>query len=66
MRQFRLNDRTPVDDIVWPDEAYRETYARAGLEVIASYRPLGRDDEGQPWVNETRIAPWVIYVVTRK
>jgi SAM-dependent methyltransferase len=55
----------PVEDIVWPDEAYRDTYARAGLEVERWERPLGRADEPFAWVNETRIAPWSIYVLRR-
>jgi SAM-dependent methyltransferase len=59
-----IEDRRPVEDILWPDAAYRETYARAGLDVIAVHRPLGRADESQPWVNETTIAPWVIYVLS--
>jgi SAM-dependent methyltransferase len=35
----------------------------AGLQVAAVYRPLGRSDELHDWVNETRIPPWVIYVL---
>jgi SAM-dependent methyltransferase len=58
-----IEDRRPVEDILWSDDAYRETYRRAGLEVVATYRPLGREDEPFEWVNETRIAPWVIYVL---
>jgi hypothetical protein len=30
---------------------------------VAEHRPLGREDEPFAWVNETRIAPWVIYVL---
>ena len=58
-----VEDRRPVVDILWTDEGYREVYARAGLEAIASYRPLGRPDEPHAWVSEERIAPWVIDVV---
>jgi SAM-dependent methyltransferase len=58
-----IDDLRPVEDILWADDAYRETYGRAGLEVVATYRPLGREDEPFEWVNETRIAPWVIYVL---
>jgi len=58
-----LEDKRPVTDVVWPDDAYREVYAQSGLEVIETYRPLGRDDEPYEWVNETTVAPWVIYVL---
>jgi SAM-dependent methyltransferase len=56
-------DPRPVVDVVWPDAAYREVYRRAGLAVAAVYRPLGEPGEPVAWVNETRIAPWVIYVL---
>jgi len=58
-----VEDRRPVVDIVWSDDAYREVYKKAGLEFIERYKPLGNDDDPVVWVNETRIAPWVIYVL---
>jgi SAM-dependent methyltransferase len=56
-------DKRPVQDVVCTDESYQEVFRNAGLEVIGTYRPLGREDEPYQWVNETRIAPWVIYVL---
>ena len=56
-------DQRPVDDIFWTDASYREVYRQAGLQVEQTYRPLARAAEPFPWVNETRIAPWVIYVL---
>jgi hypothetical protein len=58
-----IDDKRPVEDIVWPDEDYRKTYEEAGLELLETHKPLARDDEPFEWVNETRIAPWVIYVL---
>jgi SAM-dependent methyltransferase len=58
-------DRRPVVDVVWSDEDYREVYRSAGLELLETHRPLAKDDEPYPWVNETRIAPWVIYALSR-
>ncbi len=55
-------DRRPVEDILWTDEAWREVYAAAGLDVLDVQRPLGREGEGE-WVSETTIAPWTIYVL---
>lgn len=53
----------PCEDVLWDDAAYRRVYAEAGLEVRAAERPLGRADEPVAWVSETRVAPWVIYVL---
>ncbi|HEY3294900.1 MAG TPA: class I SAM-dependent methyltransferase [bacterium] len=58
-------DRRPVHDILWPDEAYRETYELAGLEVVEVYRPLGRTEDSCEYVNEMTVAPWVIYVLCK-
>jgi SAM-dependent methyltransferase len=58
-------DRRPAEDILCPDETYRDIYAHAGIGVEAMYKPLARGDEPYKWVNETRIAPWVIYVLAR-
>jgi len=56
-------DRRPAEDILWTDASYREVYRRAGLTLLATYKPLAKGDEPYKWVNETRIAPWVIYVL---
>ena len=48
-----------------PDEAYRDVYAEAQLQVLEVHRPLGHVDEPYSWVNETKIAPWTIYVLAR-
>ncbi|MBZ5538501.1 MAG: methyltransferase domain-containing protein [Acidobacteriia bacterium] len=59
-------DRRPTEDILWIDESYRDVYARAGLRLVATYKPLAKGDEPYKWVNETTVAPWVIYVLTRQ
>jgi len=58
-------DRRPVEDIVCTDEAYREVYREADLKAIQMLKPLAKGAEPYPWVSETRIAPWVIYVLKR-
>jgi SAM-dependent methyltransferase len=55
-------DDRPIDDLLWLDDDYRDTFRRAGLDLVATHRPLGREDEPFEWVNETRVAPWAIYV----
>jgi SAM-dependent methyltransferase len=58
-------DARPVVDIVWSDEAYRETYRGADLALVSTFKPLASEAEPYSWVNETRIAPWVIYVLKK-
>ena len=57
-------DRRPVDDIFWTEADYREVYRRAGWVVRAVHRPLGSSSDPCIWVNEARIPPWTIYVLT--
>jgi hypothetical protein len=61
-----VEDQRPVEDILWADEAYQEIYKRDGLRLVQTYKPLATESEPYNWVNETRIAPWVIYVLGRK
>jgi SAM-dependent methyltransferase len=58
-------DRRPVEDIFFTEESYQEVYTAAGLKTICALRPLAEGDEPYSWVNETRIPPWVIYVLRR-
>jgi len=56
-------DRRPVEDIICTDESYRALYRDAGLEAVQMLKPLAKGDEPYSWVNETSIAPWVIYAL---
>lgn len=58
-----VDDRRPVEDILWTDEAYHDVYRQSGLDVIQVNRPLGKHAEPYPWVSEESIAPWAIYVL---
>jgi ubiquinone/menaquinone biosynthesis C-methylase UbiE len=58
-------DRRPVEDILWTDESYRAVYREASLRAVQVFKPLAKGDETYSWVNETKIAPWVIYVLKR-
>jgi ubiquinone/menaquinone biosynthesis C-methylase UbiE len=64
--QTDLDDKRPVEDVVWTDESYRETYRKAELQLVKTYKPLAKKSEPYEWVNETRIAPWVIYVLKKQ
>jgi ubiquinone/menaquinone biosynthesis C-methylase UbiE len=64
--QMDTEDKRPVEDIVWSDEDYRKVYTRAKLDLIETNRPLAKQTEPYDWVNETKLAPWVIYVLKKK
>jgi len=61
-----LEDKRPVEDIVWSHESYQEAYNKAGLRLIKTHKPVANPSEPYEWVNETRIAPWVIYVLEKQ
>jgi ubiquinone/menaquinone biosynthesis C-methylase UbiE len=63
--QTDIEDKRPVEDVVWADECYKETYKTAGLELLKTYKPLAKESEPFKWVNETRIAPWIIYALKK-
>jgi SAM-dependent methyltransferase len=60
-----VEDRRPIEDVLWLDADYRAQLAEAGLTVEAVHRPLATPAEPFDWVNETEIAPWVIYAARR-
>jgi SAM-dependent methyltransferase len=59
------HDRRPVEDILCTDDSYQEIYGNAGLNAIQVLRPLATGSEPYVWINETTLAPWVIYVLKR-
>jgi len=56
-------DRRPVEDVLWLEADYREAYASAGLTLLEAHRPLGTAEDPFPWVTETSVSPWAIYVL---
>jgi len=58
-------DPRPVDDVLCDDAGYRAAFEGAGLRVVVVERPLAAGDEPVRWVNETRIPPCAIYVLSR-
>jgi SAM-dependent methyltransferase len=60
-----VEDARPVEDILWTDKEYQKVYGQAGLITVQTLKPLARESEPHQWVSETRIAPWVIYVLKK-
>ena len=58
-------DRRPVADILCTEAGYQAAFREAQLGTRAIFKPLAKGDEPYEWVNETKIAPWVIYVLQR-
>ncbi len=61
-----VEDKTPCEDILWTAADYNKLFELAGLEVEETYRPLGYNHEPFEWISETKIAPWVIYVLRKR
>jgi len=59
-------DHRPTEDILCTDKTYRNVYDHAGLKLVARYKPRAKGDEPYKWINETKMAPWVIYVLRKK
>jgi SAM-dependent methyltransferase len=57
-----VEDRRPINDLIWFDADYRTLFADAGVDLLATHRPLGRADEPYEWVSEQDVSPWSIYV----
>lgn len=55
-------DARPVDDFLWTDDDYSALFDAAGLALLETAHPLGRDGEPVDWHTERRIAPWAIHV----
>lgn len=60
-----VEDKRPVEDIIWFDPDYHDLFTSAGLTLIETLKPLGKTSEPYAWVNETEIAPWIIYVLKK-
>lgn len=61
-----IEDRRPVEDVIYYEEDYRKMFEKSGLVVKEKYSPLGKESEPFCWRNETKIPPWHIYVLKAK
>ncbi len=61
-----VDDKRPVEDVFWTVPDYHKMFEMAGLDHVATYKPLGRKEEPFNWVSEITIAPWMIFVLHRK
>lgn len=61
-----VDDRRPVEDILWTEADYHTLFDRAGLKIEETYKPLGFENEPFKWLVEKEIAPWIIFVLKKK
>ena len=61
-----VEEKKPVEDIFWTEEDYEVLFAQAGLKIEAIYKPLGYANEPFKWVSEKELAPWIIYILSKK
>jgi len=59
-------DKRPCIDIFCTDLDYKKMFIQAGLQTIKIFKPRATGKEPYPWVNETIIAPWTIYILKKK
>lgn len=60
-----VDDRRPVRDIFWTIEDYHKLFAKSGLILEETYKPLGYKNEPFEWKAELHTAPWVIFVLRK-
>lgn len=58
-----IKDRSPIDDILCPDDHYQFIFNESGLKVIDIHKPLGKNSEPFDWISEDKTPPWCIYVL---
>lgn len=62
--RFKENNLS-IYDYFWTDEDYREVMSMAGLSIIQTVNPLGRDDDGYAWVSEKEKSASTTYVAKK-
>ena len=58
-----VEDKTPIHDVFWTEDDYRDLFESVSFHVEKIYRPLGKPDEPFEWKMETTIPPWLIFVL---
>jgi ubiquinone/menaquinone biosynthesis C-methylase UbiE len=55
-----------ITDYLWLDEDYRDVFKRGDFRIVETFKPLAKREEKNKWKNETKIAPWLIYILEKK
>lgn len=60
-----FEDKRPCYDVFCTPEDYKIIYQNAGLQIVHTCKPIATGDESYTWINETHLAPWIIFVLKR-
>ena len=60
-----IEDKRPVEDVFFSPEDYRMLFTNTGFKIENIYKPLAVESKKHKWINETRIAPWNIYILKK-
>lgn len=52
-------------DYFWTDKDYKKIINKSGFSLLEKINPLGKDNDGYSWVSETKISPYVIYILKK-
>ena len=61
-----LDINLTIDDYFWTEKDYREVFQKAELVVTDVHNPLGTEDDGYKWKDETTISPISIIICNMK
>jgi SAM-dependent methyltransferase len=50
-----------VSDFFWSEADYGRAFEEAGLELVETQRPLGREDDGVEWRDELHLGPYLVF-----
>jgi ubiquinone/menaquinone biosynthesis C-methylase UbiE len=53
------------EDYFWTDEDYESIIKTTHFTLLERLKPLGTPFDGYPWRSETRVSPYVIYVLKK-
>jgi ubiquinone/menaquinone biosynthesis C-methylase UbiE len=62
-----LGDRRVVEDTLWTEDAYHETFRRTPLQLVETRRPMigPQDHYRREWISERTHAPFVVFILKR-
>jgi len=60
-----IEDKRPVEDVVFHPKDYHNIFRESGFTTVNAHKPLAKKSEPHKWVNETKIAPWTIYILKK-
>ena len=54
-----------LTDYFWTDEDYKRLFEFAGLKLVGELRPLGNPEDNIVWMDESKTAPYVVYILKK-